>query len=89
MFVANADLFSGLEFHADISIRVGSRPRLHYSQLGLKAGVFGLERIDPLGHVVPNGPGMERSMFASEKVKHTNNDFAMTVPSINVAVAIS
>lgn len=67
MFVTNADLFSGLDFHADISIRVGSRPRLHYSQLGLKAGVFGLERIDPLSHVVPNGPGMERSMLVLRK----------------------
>jgi hypothetical protein len=56
MIVANSDLFGGLNFHADINSRVGSRARLHYGQLGLKAGVSGLERIDPLGNVIPNRP---------------------------------
>lgn len=71
MLVANADLFSGLNLHADISTRVGSRARLHYGQLGLKAGVSGLERIDPLGNVIPNGPGTERSMLLLRKKTHS------------------
>ena len=52
MLVVNADLLGGLQLHADINTRVGSRTRLYYGQVRLKAGVFGLECIYPLGNVV-------------------------------------
>jgi hypothetical protein len=58
MLVVNANLFGSLNLHADIDARVGSRACLHYGQLRLKAWVSGLERIDTLGNVIANRPGV-------------------------------
>jgi len=39
VLVENADLFGGLDLHADINTGIGTGTRLHYDKLGLKAGI--------------------------------------------------
>jgi len=54
VFVKHADFFSGLDLHADVNTRIVTGTRLDYDKLGPKAGMFRLERSNPLGNLIAN-----------------------------------
>ena len=51
----DADLFCGLRLHAHIHGRVRTRARLDNGELRLKAGILGLQRLDPARDLVADG----------------------------------